>query len=65
MPLTREEPSTTLRRVFQLDFQPNDINIALQCANYARYNKDGILGEEWWEEGEKEQFYKKADCLVS
>ena len=48
MPLTREEPSTT----FQL---PNDINIALQCANCARYNKDGILGEEWWEEGEKEQ----------
>ena len=58
MPLTREEPSTT----FQL---PNDINITLQSANYARYNKDGLLGEEWWEEGEKEQFYKKADCLVS
>ena len=48
-----------------MDFQPNDINITLQCANCARYNKDGLLGEEWWEEGEKDQFYKKADCLVS
>ena len=31
----------------------------------ARYNKDGLLGEEWWKKGEKEEFYKKADCLVT
>ena len=31
----------------------------------AKYNKDGLLGEEWWKEGEKEKFYKKADCLVT
>ena len=30
----------------------------------ARYNKDGVLGEEWWKNDEKEEFYRKADCLV-
>ena len=31
----------------------------------AKYNKDGLLGEEWWKEDEKEKFYRKADCLVT
>jgi len=31
----------------------------------ARYNKDGVLGEEWWKNDEKEEFYRKADCLVN